>query len=89
VLAAQDEPAIIMHMTYVEALDELLGFCGVTGDNHQYLDHFTVEVGDGKEGYITTILAFQECKRLLHQGNNKSTPPKPLKCSYLVYTHLQ
>ena len=61
-LAAQDEPMIIMHMTYVEALDELLGFCGVTGDNCQYLDHFTVKVGDEEKGYNATISALQECK---------------------------
>lgn len=51
VLAAEDETAIIAHVTYNEAEDELLGFCGVNGDNHQCLDHFTVKVGDGEEGY--------------------------------------
>ncbi|KAJ7371921.1 hypothetical protein OS493_022019 [Desmophyllum pertusum] len=58
VLAAEDETAIIAHVTYNEAEDELLGFCGVNGDNHQCLDHFTVNVGDGEEGQ------WQEVQRL-------------------------
>ena len=38
VMAAEDETAIIGQVTYNEAKDELLGFCGVSGDQHQCLD---------------------------------------------------
>ncbi|KAL9954636.1 hypothetical protein ACROYT_G042201 [Oculina patagonica] len=30
--------------------------------NHQCLDHFTVDVGDGEEGYNAIVSAFKECK---------------------------
>ena len=62
VLAAEDETAIMAQVTYNEAKDELLGFCGVDGDGHQCLDHFTVNVGEGEEGYNTITSAFQEYK---------------------------
>ena len=62
VLAAEDETAIIAQVTYNETNDVLLGFCGMNGDNHQCLDHFAVDVGDGEEGYNAIISAFQECK---------------------------
>lgn len=62
VFAAEDETAIMAQVTYNEAKDELLGFCGVDGDGHQCLDHFTVNVGEGEEGYNTITSAFQEYK---------------------------
>lgn len=61
-LAAEDETAIMAQVTYNEAKDELLGFCGVYGDGHQCLDHFTINVGEGEEGYNTITPAFQEYK---------------------------
>ena len=39
--------------------DDLLGFCGVKGPNHQCFDHFTVKVGDREEGYNTIYSAFR------------------------------
>ena len=47
VLAAEDETAVISKVTYSQEKDELLGFCGIKGANHQCLDQFTVRVGDG------------------------------------------
>ena len=48
VLAAEDETAIIGHVTYHQDRDDLLGFCGVNGQHHACLDHFAVKVGDGE-----------------------------------------
>lgn len=62
VLAAEDETAIMAQVTYNEAKDELLGFCGVDGDGYQCLDHFTINVGEGEEGYNIITSAFQEYK---------------------------
>lgn len=59
VLAVKDETAVIRKIMYSQEKDELLGFCGVKGPNHQYLDHFTVKVGDGEEGYNTIFSAFR------------------------------
>ena len=59
VLAAEDETAVISKIMYSQEKDELLGFCGVKGPNHQCLDHFTVKVGDGEEGYNTIFSAFR------------------------------
>ena len=62
VLAAEDETAIIGHVTYHQDRDELLGFCGVNGQHHACLDHFAVKVGDGEEGFTNIINAFKEYK---------------------------
>ena len=35
VLAAEDETAIVSQVSYSEATDELLGFCGVDGADHK------------------------------------------------------
>ena len=59
VLAAEDETAVISKVTYSQEKDELLGFCGIKGANHQCLDQFTVRVGDGEEGYNTIFSAFR------------------------------
>ena len=59
VLAAEDETAVISEVTYSQEKDELLGFCGIKGANHQCLDQFTVRVGDGEEGYNTIFSAFR------------------------------
>ena len=59
VLAAEDETAIISKVMYSQKKDELLGFCGVKGLNHQCLDHFTIKVGEGEEGYNTIFSAFR------------------------------
>ena len=59
VLAAEDETAIISKVMYSQKKDELLGFCGVKGPNHQCLDHFTIKVGEGEEGYNTIFSAFR------------------------------
>ena len=45
---------------YSQEKDELLGFCGIKGPNHQCLDHFTVKVGEGEEGYNTIFSAFRK-----------------------------
>ena len=62
VLAAEDETAIIGHVTYHQNTDELLGFCGVNGQHHACVDHFTVVVGEGEEGFATIVNAFKEYK---------------------------
>ena len=59
VLAAEDETEIISKIMYNQEKDKLLAFCGVKGPNHQCLDHFTVKVGDGEEGYNTIFSAFK------------------------------
>ena len=59
VLAAEDETAVISKVIYSQEKDELLGFCGIKGPNHQCLDHFTVKVGDGEEGYNNIFSAFR------------------------------
>lgn len=59
VLAAEDKTAIISKVMYSQKKDELLGFCGVEGLNHQCLDHFTIKVGEGEEGYNTIFSAFR------------------------------
>ena len=59
VLAAEDETAVISKVTYSQEKDELLGFCGIKGANHQCLDQFTVRVRDGEEGYNTIFSAFR------------------------------
>ena len=55
VMAAEDETAIIGQITYNEAKDELLGFCGVSGDQHQCLHAFSVLVGDGEERHNISV----------------------------------
>lgn len=62
VLAAEDETAIIGHVTYYQDQDELLGFCGVNGQHHTCLDHFAVKVEDGEKGFTNIVNAFKECK---------------------------
>lgn len=62
VLAAEDETAIIGHITYNQTNDELLGFCGVRGEQHTCLDHFTVVVGEDEVGYHAIMDAFREFK---------------------------
>jgi len=64
VLAAEDETAAISHVSYSEATDEVLGFCGVDGAD-QCLDKFTVVVGNGEQGYNAIVNAFSDCK-LVH-----------------------
>lgn len=61
VLAAEDETAVISKVTYSQVKFELLGFCGIKGANHQWLDQFKfrVKVGDGEEGYNTIFSAFR------------------------------
>ena len=59
VLAAEDETAVISKIMYSQEKDELLGFCGVKGPNHQCLDHFAVKIGDGEEGFNTIFSAFR------------------------------
>ena len=59
VLAAEDESAFISKVIYSQEKDELLGFCGINGPNHQCLDHFTVKVGDGEKGYNNIFSAFR------------------------------
>ena len=58
-MAAEDKTAVISKVTYSQEMDELLGFCGIKGANHQCLDQFTVRVGDGEEGYNTIFSAFR------------------------------
>ena len=62
VLAAEDETAIIGHVTYHQDRDELVGFCGVNGQHHACLDHFAVKVEDGEEGFRNIVNAFKEYK---------------------------
>lgn len=62
VLAAEDETGIIGSIVYNQATDELLGFCGVKGPEHKCLDYFTVSVGNGEEGYNSTVNAFDQYK---------------------------
>lgn len=62
VLAAEDEMAILGQISYSESTDELLGFCGVSGEDHKCLDSFTVVVGNGIQGYNTIVNAFNEYK---------------------------
>ena len=35
---AEDETAVISKVTYSQEKDDLLGFCGIKGANHQCLD---------------------------------------------------
>ena len=59
----EDETTIIGQVTYNEAKDELLVFCGVSGDQHQCLHAFSVLVSDGEEGYMYAITsAFKNYK---------------------------
>lgn len=62
VLAAEDETAIIGHVTYHQDRDELLGFCGVNGQHHACLYHFAVKIEDGEEGFMNIVNAFKEYK---------------------------
>ena len=62
VLPAEDESAIIGQVTNHHHMDELFGFCGVKGQQHVCLDHFSVVAVDGEEGYMTIINAFKEYK---------------------------
>ena len=59
VSAAEDETAAISKVTYSQEKDELLGFCSIKGANHQFLDQFTVRVGDGEERYNTIFSALR------------------------------
>lgn len=59
VLAAEEETGIISQITYNQRQNELLGFFGVPGPEHKCLDHFTVPVADGEQGYKTILDAFQ------------------------------
>lgn len=61
VLAAEDETAIIGQVSYSEATDELLGFCGIAGPDHECLEYFTITVGEGEAGY-NIVTAFSDCK---------------------------
>lgn len=88
-LAAEDETAIIALVTYDQASDKLLGFYGLTGENHQCLDHFTFKVGDGEEGYNAIISAFKECKIGSYTNTVLLNPSKPPTCSHLVYALLR
>ena len=58
VLAGEDETAIIGHVTYHRDRDELLGFCGVSGQHHACLDHFALKVEDGEERFMNIVNAF-------------------------------
>lgn len=53
---------IVSQVSYSEATDELLGFCGVDGADHKCLDKFTVVVGNGEQGYNAIVNAFSDCK---------------------------
>ena len=46
--ACEDETAIIRNVTYYQESDELMGFCGLKGDDHQCLDK-QYEIGEGVE----------------------------------------
>ena len=59
--ACEDETAIIRNVTYCQESDELMGFCGVKGDDHQCLDNFSVEIGEGVDGYRKIVSAFEDC----------------------------
>ena len=65
VLAAEDETAIVSHVSYSEATDELLGFCGVDGADHKCLDKFTIVVGNGEQGY-NAIVTRSVIAKLVH-----------------------
>lgn len=60
VLASEDETAAISQVSYSEATDELLGFCGVDGADHKSLDKFTVVVGNGEQQYNAIVNAFSD-----------------------------
>ena len=62
VLAAEDETAIIGHVTYHQHRDELLGFCGVNGQHHACLDYFALKVENGEKGFTNIVNAFKEYK---------------------------
>ena len=56
------ETAIVSQVSYSEATDELLGFCGVDGADHKCLDKFTIVVGNGEQGYNAIVNTFSDCK---------------------------
>ena len=62
VLLAEDETAIINKVDYNEKLDTLEGFCGIKGEQHQCLDEFVVQVGNGEDGYNNITTAFRDLK---------------------------
>ena len=62
VMAAEDKTAIISQVSYSEATDELLGFCGISGPDHKCIDKFTIVVGNGEQGYHTIVNSFNNCK---------------------------
>ena len=56
--ACEDETAIVRNVTYCQESEELMGVCGVKGDDHQFLDNFSVEIEEGVEGYRKIVFAF-------------------------------
>lgn len=88
VLAAEDETAAISHVSYSEATDEVLGFCGVDGAD-QCLDKFTVVVGNGEQGYNAIVNAFSDCKIGSFASNySESTTPQPTTVDSANHAHL-
>ena len=72
VLAAEDETAIIGHVTYHQDADELLGFCGVNGQHHACLDHLLLKLGMAKK--VSRIL-------LMPSRSTRSVPSGGQYCS--------
>ena len=62
VLLAEDETAIIGRLDYCAKSDQLLGACGINGPDHRCVDSYTVEVGEGEDGYRTIMSAFKDCR---------------------------
>ena len=59
---SEDETAIIGKITYHQATDELIGFCGPDGPGHQCVADFRIFVGDGVAGFNTIVQAFENNK---------------------------
>ena len=55
---SEDETAIIRKITYDQANDTLVGFCGSSVDN-QCEENFLVRVGEGEDGYRNIVSAFE------------------------------
>ena len=55
----EEETAIVKEVVYKQKSDELWGFCGVAGEDHQSLDNFVTFVGEGEAGYDAITTAFQ------------------------------
>ena len=62
VLLAEDETAIIGRLDYCAKQDLLLGSCGYEALDHKCVDNFTIEVGEGEDGYKVIVNAFKECR---------------------------